>query len=128
MANASAITVTALSANASTAQPAVNTFDTGTDPVTVSAAVGGETDRVILEVANASASNLQVAVLAGDNPPAFRQGLGNLTKSGITQSAVVILGPFDSSRFVQDDGTLSVTLTPTSTINATVRCYKLPKA
>jgi hypothetical protein len=36
--------------------------------------------------------------------------------------------PFESSRFIQTNGSLSVTFTPASgTIGATIRCYRLPK-
>ena len=67
-------------------------------------------------------------MLAGDNPPAQRAGLGDLATANIAQNGVRILGPFDGMRFLQDNGKLSVTFTPASgTIGATVRCYKLPK-
>jgi hypothetical protein len=41
----------------------------------------------------------------------------------------VIFGPFETARFIQDDGKVNVTFTPASgTIACNVRCYKLPKA
>lgn len=128
MANATAITVTPLTRNASTAQPAVNTLDTGTAAVTISADVGGKADRAVLEVTNTAAANLTVAVLAGDNPPAQMAGLGSVSVT-LAQNAVALLGPFEGMRFIQDNGKLDVTFTPASgTIGATVRCYLLPKA
>lgn len=131
MANAAAITVNGLVANvAGAARPAGDTLDTGTAAVTLEAAVAGESERVLLEVTNnaAAANNLTVSVLAGDNPPAARAGLGALD-TVIAQNATRIIGPLESARFIQDDGKLRVTFTPAAgTIAATIRCYKLPKA
>jgi len=127
MANATAITVTELVANGSVNRPAGDTLDTGTSAVTLAAALGGQMDRVVLEVTNNAAAALSVEVLAGDDPPAFRAGLGGVTKSGIAQNATALLGPFESARFAQDDGSLRVTFTPASgTIGATIRCYRMP--
>lgn len=127
MANATAITVTALTADAVATQPTADVLDTGTSAVTLAADIGGAAGRVILEVTNAAAESLTVAVLAGDNPPAQRAGLGNLS-AALAQNATKVFGPFEGMRFLQDDGKLNVTFTPGGTIDATVRCYKLPKA
>jgi hypothetical protein len=130
MANAVAITVNTLVADtAGIVQPTGDTLDTGTVAVTLPAAVGGLSGEVWLEVRNnaATAVNLTVSVLAGDNPPALRAGLGALD-TVIAQNATKIIGPLESARFIQDDGSLSVTFTPASgTLAATIRCYKLPK-
>lgn len=131
MANASAITVTSLTANAAgTAQPTGDTLDTGTIAVTLPADVGGVVDRLLLVVTNnaAAANALTVSILAGDNPPAQRSGLGALDTS-IAQNATKIIGPLEGARFIQDDGKINVTFTPAAgTLAATIRCYKLPKA
>lgn len=128
MANAAAITVTDLAENGNAAQPTAAVLDTGTAAVTLDADIGGRAQSVILEVTNTAAANLVVSVLAGDNPPAQRAGLGALTTANIAQNAVRILGPFDGMRFLQDNGKLSVTFTPASgTIGVSVRCYRLPK-
>jgi hypothetical protein len=127
MANATAITVRELALNGTSVGTA-DTFDTGTSPVTVTAPVNA-LERVILEVTNLSASNLAVSVLGDQHAPAFRGTPPALTKTGIAQNAVVVLGPFDSGRFFDGGaGGLQVTLTPTSTINAAVRCFRLPRA
>lgn len=130
MANTASITVTALTPDAAgVAQPTADVLDTGTAAVTLAAAVGGLSELVILEVKNAAgaANNLTVSVLAGDNPPAQRAGLGSLD-TVIAQNAVKIIGPFESARFIQDDGKLNVTFTPASgTIGAEIRCYKIPR-
>lgn len=128
MANATAITVTDLTANDVTTRPTGDTLDTGTAAVTLSAAIGGKGSRVILEVTNTAAANLVASVLAGDDPPAQNAGIGALTSANIAQNAVIYMGPFETGRFGQNDGTISATFTPASgTIGATIRCYRLPK-
>jgi hypothetical protein len=130
MANASAITVNVLTPDtAGIAQPTADVLDTGTAAVTLAAAVGGQSELVLLEVTNnaASAVNLTVSVLAGDNPPAQRAGLGDLD-TVLAQNAVKIIGPLESARFIQDDGKLNVKFTPASgTLAASIRCYKIPR-
>mgnify|MGYP007071570752 CR=1 FL=1 len=130
MANATALTVTTLTANAAgSAQPTADVLDTGTAAVSLDADVGGLSGRVIIEVKNTAgtAVNLTVSVLAGDNPPAGRAGLGNLD-TVIAQNATKLIGPLESARFIQDNGKLSLTFTPASgTIGAAIRVYKLPK-
>lgn len=130
MANATAISITSLTPDsAGVAQPTADVLDTGTSAVTLAADVGGQSELVILEVTNnaASAVNLTVSVLAGDNPPAQRAGLGNLD-TVLAQNAVKIIGPLESARFIQDDGKLNVKFTPASgTLAASIRCYKIPR-
>jgi hypothetical protein len=132
VANATAITLTACVANGAVAQPAVDTLDTGTAAVTLPLTVVGKPGRVILEVKNTAAAALKVELLAGDNPPALRAGLGDaILVAAAAQNEVNILGPFESSRFAQNDATskgrLDVKFTPASgTIGVTIRAYRLP--
>ncbi len=128
MANPSSFTINALTRNSFIALPTAQTVDTaGTVPINAES----QTDRLIIEVVNAAANALTVLVKAGDNPPALRAGQGDLSVSltatgGATPSRMI--GPFESGRFVQDDGSVNVTFTPASgSPNATVRVYRLPK-
>ncbi len=76
---------------------------------------------------HASAVNTTFAILAGDNPPAQRAGLGNLD-TVCAQNVTKLVGPLETARFIQDDGKINVTVTPASgTIAASIRCYKFPK-
>lgn len=128
MANATAITVTSMTANGSTAYPTADALDTGTAAVTLPASVAGVADRVLFLVQNTAAANLTVTVVAGDNPPAQRAGIGSFTTGNIAQNAYLLLGPFEGMRFLQDDGKINVTFTPASgTIACNVRCFLLPK-
>ena len=129
MANASSITVTSLTANsAGVAPPTANVLDTGTAAVTLPADVGGS-GMVLFEFTSAAATavNTTFSILAGDNPPAQRAGLGDLD-TVCAQNVVKLVGPLETARFIQDDGKINVKVTPASgTIGATIRCYKIPK-
>lgn len=130
MANASAITVNDLTANGATniVLPTPDALDTGTSAVTLYAAVGGRADDVIFLIKNTDDDTaLTATILAGDNPPAQRAGVGNATQS-IAFGATRIFGPFEGSRFLQDDGSIGITITPASgTIAAQITCLRLPR-
>ena len=127
MANPATITVTALSANSATSLPTAQTIDTdGVVPI----AVGGAMDRLILEVVNGDDAALTVTVKAGDNPPSpLAADLAvSLAASGGGATASRMIGPFESARFLQDDGSVNVEFdAATGAPSATVRCYRLPK-
>lgn len=130
MANPANLTVTAKAANAGIVQPAGSTIDTdGTVPI-LAADLDGACDRLLLHVTNGDGANgLTVTIEHGDNPPAVRESLGNLAVS-LAASAVSVIGPFDGSRFLQNDGTFRVAFATVGGANATatVRSYLLPKA
>lgn len=132
MANATAITVRDLVANGSLADPTGDALDTGTIAVKLPCLLAGKTGRVVFRVTNTAVANLTVTAEAGDDPPAGRQGIGAFTSGNIAQNAVLWLGPFESARFVQQDGTagrLDLTFTPASgTIACSVQCFRLPVA
>lgn len=134
MANATAITLTDLAANAGTAAPTADVLDTGTAAVTLPLAASGKgLDRVIVEITNTAAAALKVEALAGDNPPAGRSGLGDKTLvAALAQNGVIVAGPFEGARFAQTDGAtkgrLDFKFTPASgTIGVSIRAYRLPK-
>jgi len=134
MANATAITLNDCVANGGITQPTADVLDTGTAAVTLPLALSGiGADRVLLEVTNSGLQNLKVEILAGDNPPASRAGLGDLTLvAALAASGVKVFGPFEGSRFMQNDATskgrLDFKFTPASgTIGVGIRAYRLPK-
>lgn len=126
MANPASITVTALSANAATARPAVQTIDTdGTVPCDVK----GSMDRLVFEIVNAAAAAVTVTFKAGVIPPSHlsRDLAVALTATGGATPAVIV-GPFESARFLKANGQIDIAfLAASSTPNVTVRCYRLPK-
>lgn len=68
----------------------------------------GEAEDVILIVTNTFTSAENVIVRAGAGPvPAFRASLGDLTVS-VPASGTMMVGPFETARFAQADGSLNV--------------------
>lgn len=127
MANPASITVTALTKNAGTNQPSTQAIDSnGTVPITV----GGPMDRLILEIINLTTGNaLTATIKAGANPPSLdaRDLAITLSQTG-TAGDKQIIGPFDSARFIQADGSVNVQFAfAGGTPSATVRAYRLPK-
>ncbi len=100
-----AITANLLVANSKLTLPTPDSIDAANG---MYLAAGYEADKVIFLVKNTTASAKAATVVAGDNPPALRAGLGNLTGSSLAQNASEFLGPFDASRFLQNDGTIQV--------------------
>jgi hypothetical protein len=47
-------------------------------------------------------------VRAGDNPPALAAGQGDLTVEVAATSGVRYFGPFESGRFLQNDGSMHI--------------------
>lgn len=129
MANATAITLRSLTENTPLAQPTADVLDTGTAAVTVPLTPGGDTHNILLEFTNTAlaADDMTVTVLAGDNPPAFRNTLGDL-EFAVGQDEVYYL-VVESARFMQSDGKINIKFTPaaTKTQTMTVRAYQLPK-
>jgi hypothetical protein len=74
-------------------------------------------ELTVLRVANASGGSGTISVLAGTQPLAPSSGQGPLTVT-VANSSTQWIGPFESARFIQSDGSLiaesSVALTVTA--------------
>lgn len=128
MANPAYLAVTELAANSATARPAGNVIDTNGVVPLRAADLKGRADRLIIEVTNGALRAVDVELLAGDDPPAVRAGLGDYSNLAIATNAVWLIGPFESARFTQSDGTISVKFTGAAgAADCTVRVYLLPK-
>ncbi len=129
MANASAITLRALTAETVLTQPTADVLDTGTTAVTLKVTPTGDTHRLLLEFTNtaAAADTMTVSIGAGTMPPALSKDLGAVSFT-VAQNAVRYI-VVDSAQHMGSDGTISVTITPASTKaqTATIRAYMLPK-
>ena len=129
MANATAITLNSLTAGTELEQPTADVLDTGTVAVTIDLTPDAGTNRILLEFTNAAeaADTMTVSIAGGDLPPAMSATKGAL-EFDVAQNEVFYL-VVDSSRHMQGDGTIEVTVTPaaTKTQTATIRAYKLPK-
>lgn len=122
MANPASLTVTACVVNGSVAQPAAQTIDTtGTVPITAASPM----DAMIIEAVNSAAQNIDVVVKAGFNPPSLLSR--DLTVTVVATTGKVIIGPFESARYLKADGSVDITFTPVSgSPNLAVRVYRLP--
>jgi len=65
-----------------------------------------------------------ITVKAGAGEPAFRRALGDLVYSCAGGAAEVVLGPLETARFVQPDGTILIDIAG-STIDGTIEAYGL---
>ena len=122
----SAITYTDLTANTAVADVAGTNVD-ATNSNTIAKAVP---ERTILRITNTTASTKTVTIKAGStNPPAVAGGLGDLVVSltaGNVTTQVAFVGPLDSSRFLQADGSLSLDVAASMT--GTITAFRVPKS
>lgn len=79
----------------------------------VIAAAGRPGNRLLLKFL-ADATGDTVTILAGDNPPSHRKGLGALTIVLAANDVKHI--SVEASRFLQDDGTITATCTDAGTM------------
>jgi hypothetical protein len=80
-------------------------------------------ELIMLRIANASGSTGTATVKAGTNPPSLAAGQGDLTSTNILTATSRFMGPFESGRFIQPDGSLIVETTQAMTITA----FKFPR-
>lgn len=75
-------------------------------------------DKTLIRLVNTTASTKVFTVTAGDNPPAQSAGQGDLTVSltdGSTTPQVAYLSGLESARFLQNDGTVVITVAAATT-------------
>lgn len=85
---------------------------------------GAEPERTILRVKNTDDDTaLTIIVKAGDYPPALASGQGDLSVS-VAFGKTEYIGPLESGRFVQSDGSLMIT---SSTTTGTIAALKVPR-
>lgn len=105
-----AVTLTDLTAATSTADPAGTTAD----PTNGHTITGARPEVVVLRVKNTTAGSLNAIVRAGSQPLAESSGQGDLTVA-VGAGATVFIGPLESARFLQNDGSISLDLQATFT-------------
>lgn len=71
----------------------------------------------LLRASNASGGSGTLTLLAGTNPPNVAAGQGNLTVT-VANSSTQWIGPFESNRFIQPDGSLLVETSVVMTVTA----------
>lgn len=80
-------------------------------------------ELTILRLANASGSTGTATLLAGTNPPNVAAGQGGFTTTNILTATSRWIGPFESNRFMQADGSLIVETTQAMTVTA----FRVPR-
>lgn len=80
-------------------------------------------ELTILRLANASGSTGTATVLAGTSVAFVAAGQGNYTSTNILTATTRWLGPFESNRFMQSDGSIIVETTQ----NMTVTAFRVPR-
>lgn len=68
-----------------------------------------EPERTILRIENASGGAATITVSAGDNPPAHAAGQGNISSGAMADNDILYMGPFESGRVLQSDGSMLIT-------------------
>jgi len=82
-------------------------------------------ELTVLVVTNTDdADALDITVKAGDHPPAIAAGQGDLEVS-VAFGETAYIGPFESGRFVQGDGSLMVESTATT---GTITALRIPRS
>src|SRR5690242_6888279 len=79
-------------------------------------------ELTLIRVSNASGGSGTATLLAGTNPPHLAAGLGNLHVT-VAHSSTQGIGPVESSRFIQSDGSLIVE----TSVAMTVTAFKVPR-
>lgn len=80
-------------------------------------------ELTILRVANTGVEQ-DITVKAGQNPPALAAGQGDLVVTVAATTGVEYIGPFESGRFLQSDGSM---LIEAETVDATIIAFKVPR-
>jgi hypothetical protein len=121
-----AVAYSNLNANGFTADPAGTAVTSGAgNGAQIPATTGGGAfpELTVLRVSNASGGSGTATVLAGSQPLAIAAGQGNLVSGSVATGTVAFLGPFESGRFLQADGSMIVE----TSVAMTVTAFKVPR-
>jgi hypothetical protein len=121
-----ALAVTPLNPNTSTAQPAgvVGITDGHLIDTNLRTKINDDTkpEHLLLRVTIATATTT-VTIKAGDYPPALAAGLGDSVNSLAVGSHFI--GPFESGRFLQSDGQVHIDYSTPA--NVTIAALRVPR-
>jgi hypothetical protein len=101
-----AIPVTDLTAATSTTDPAGTTADQANGHTIT----GVRPEVLVIRVRNTSGAAVNAILRAGSQPLAESSGQGDLTVSVPATTGSVFIGPVESARFLQPDGSISLDL------------------
>lgn len=117
------VAYTPLVANGTLADPAGTALNAGVG--NGHAIVAAQPERTVLRITNTTAGAVNATIKAGVYPPALASGLGDLTVP-IGANSAAFVGPFESGRFIQKDGSLNVDIAAGHT--GTITAFLEPKA
>ncbi|AUI56789.1 hypothetical protein [Amycolatopsis sp. BJA-103] len=119
-----AVTYSNLVGNGSLADPAGTALNPGAGNGHTIA--NADAERTLLRVTNTHSSAHNVTLKAGTYPPAIASGQGDVVVAVPANTGVAWIGPFESGRFLQNDGSVLVDV---ETAHAgTITAFRLPKA
>ncbi|WP_433067417.1 hypothetical protein [Dactylosporangium sp. CS-033363] len=98
------ITVQAMPVNSAIASPAGTTID----PTNQHVIAAAKPEKLLLRVTNTNGTQRTITLKAGAYPPAWAAGQGDLACVVAATTGVAVLGPFESGRFLQKDGSLLI--------------------
>jgi hypothetical protein len=116
-----AVAYTPWVANSNLTDPAGTTIDQA-NGMKIAAA---KPELTVLRVANTNGSNRVVTIKAGDAPPAGASGQGDLAVTVAATTGVQWIGPFESGRFIQADGTMEIDFA--ASFAGTITAFSLPR-
>lgn len=116
-----AVPYSALVANGNLADPAGTNLDATNDHV-INAA---EPERTLLRVTNTHGSDHAITIKAGDYPPALASGQGDKAVTVAATTGVQWIGPLESGRFLQNDGTMHIDVEASHA--GTITAFRLPR-
>ena len=100
-----------------------DTIDKSNDHV-IAAASNFERMVISFELSAATAGDT-IKIIAGTGHPAFRAGIGDLTFEAAGGAERVCIGPIETARYLQADGTIHIDIAGTS-IAGTIDAYSVP--
>ena len=84
---------------------------------------------VLVHISAGTGDGGAVTLKAGTGHPAFRRGLGDLVRGDdVVATDEFVIGPIETARYLQADGTIHIDITDTSNSNlaGTIEAYALP--
>jgi hypothetical protein len=117
-----AVVVTSLASGVASTTPAGTTINTTNGAIIAGGA--GNSGRLLIRITNTNGTPRVATILAGDNPPAIRSGLGNLaiTVPATTGDVSFVV---ESGRFGQDDGSILIDFA--ASMAGIISAVRLPK-
>lgn len=111
-----------LVANGDLADPAGTTLNAG--PTNGHFINRAEPEKTVLRITTNAAGGGDITLAAGDNPPALASGQGS-TAFTVAESSTVWLGPFESGRYLQNDGQLLIDVAAGAA--GTITAFRVPR-